>query len=1246
MKRLQLLVLTILVSVSSVFTIYGQGQGQLWGTTVKGGKGGGGTIYSTNADGNSYYKIRHEFTPDVKGKQPIGTLVKATNGKYYGITAAGGAMDMGVIYEFDINTSEIKTLHEFSTGDPYVGGIGGMIQASDGKLYGLTYKGGSEYSGTIYSWDIATSTFTNEFTFIPGKTGVVPVGELIEVAPLVFCGVTQGGNTHVNGIIFQWDKGANDYKILKDFAGGNDGIEPVGGLTKGNDGLLYGMCRFGGANSRGLFFSFDRTTKAYNVIHEFTTDEDIPYNKVMLSSNGNIYGTTYNSVFKYSGGTFTTLDIINDATNKVGANGLAGLFEASNGKLYTMFQRINEIGVAVVEYDRDTGLPTLKGSSDVTQGFIFAGAQTFVEGPGGQLLAGLRNGASTGNGGLISYSAGTVTKLKDFGDGISGSDPWGDLCRVGNKLYGMVASGGANGWGYIYEIDAMTENFVVKHHFTGADGGRAMGGLMLATNGKLYGMTTFGGPSNDRRYFSIPTVTEIAASKGHGVIFEFDPANGTYTKLADLSPSVGTNPWGKLMQASDGNLYGLTSYDGANNGGTLFQYVIGGAITKKYDLPNAGSFITANFGPRGTLTESGGKLYGMTPRGGTNNAGIIFEYDLTGGSTVVKVNFSAKTDASASATGSEPRSSLTLHPNGKMYGITSAAGPDRPSGFGGTIFEYVPGATTVTVKNVLETALWTTTRDLTVGSGVNMYGNGTSMQVSNNVAFEFRPETGEVKIKYTTSGPNGAMVAYGAMTYVPGKSGQTVEFPTSNFFVMDQRTITLPKFSTANIEAVYESSDLNKATVSGNIATMKAIGDVTFTATAPGNSDFEPAPPANFKAKILKGQQIITFADFTATYGDGTITLPATTTSDQPIVYTCTDIDRVSIDGDKLTILRAGTVSIVASQSGNDNWYPASSMLAKLTIDKADQAITFGEMEKGKVGTLFTPPATSSSGLPVVFKSQNLSIAIIENNKVKPLAPGTVGIVATQPGDDNYNAAADVVRTLTIEKGPQVITLKEIPAKTVGDQFTPEVTSTSGLTVFTYTTSSELTWESGSSVIKVVSPGVATLTAKQAGNDSWAEATASRTFCANPKKPTISMSVSGTALTLNSSNPDGNVWKKDGAVITGATSSSISAELGVYSVTSTVEGCASQPSDDYVVSITGDIGETNTVEIYPNPASDKLYVRVPGNRGSKLSIISSDGRALNELNFSEESIEISLEGRSPGLYFLRLNNQIIKFLKK
>src|SRR4051812_43105736 len=100
-------------------------------------------------------------------------------------------------------------------------------------------------------------------------------------------------------------------------------------------------------------------------------------------------------------------------------------------------------------------------------------------------------------------------------------------------------------------------------------------------------------------------------SSGSGTIFSLDPASSTFNSLKEFDYTTeGGFPYGGLMQASDGKLYGegLFSFDPSNSTYTHLAY--GG--------DDNGSLIQA----------SDGKLYGMTSNGGNTNTGTIFSYDI------------------------------------------------------------------------------------------------------------------------------------------------------------------------------------------------------------------------------------------------------------------------------------------------------------------------------------------------------------------------------------------------------------------------------------------------------------------------------------------------------------------------------------------------------------------------------------------------------------------------------------------
>ena len=126
------------------------------------------------------------------------------------------------------------------------------------------------------------------------------------------------------------------------------------------------------------------------------------------------------------------------------------------------------------------------------------------------------------------------------------------------ELWSMSPQGGANGTGCIYKSSADGSNISVQYSFpvTGFWGANPMYcSPIQASNGLLYGVMSGGGLHNA------------------GVLYSYNTTTGTFTSLYSFKGlSDGGVPMGDLMQASDGNLYGMTS-DGGNaiDNGVLFR---------------------------------------------------------------------------------------------------------------------------------------------------------------------------------------------------------------------------------------------------------------------------------------------------------------------------------------------------------------------------------------------------------------------------------------------------------------------------------------------------------------------------------------------------------------------------------------------------------------------------------------------------------------------------------------------------
>lgn len=229
---------------------------------------------------------------------------------------------------------------------------------------------------------------------------------------------------------------------------------------------------------------------------------------------------------------------------------------------------------------------------------------------------------------------------------------------------------------------------------------------------------------------------------------------------------------------------------------------------------------------------------------------------------------------------------------------------------------------------------------------------------------------------------------------------------------------TLSATSSSGLTAfTWSSSNLAVATISGSLLTIRSVGTSEITAFQAGNTTYAPAQYIR-TLNVSKADQTITFSPLPAkTYGDPPFTLSATSTSGLTVSFSSNNPSVASVTGNIVSITGAGTAIITASQPGNSNWNPAPDVQQTLTVNKADQTITFGPLPVKTYGDdPFNLSASSSSGLPVTFTGDNPSVAIVQNITVTITGAGTVTITASQPGNSNYNPAPDVQQILTVKK--------------------------------------------------------------------------------------------------------------------------------------------------------------------------------------------------------------------------------------
>jgi uncharacterized repeat protein (TIGR03803 family) len=125
-------------------------QGRLYGVATAGGVGAAGTVFRVNRNGR--FKVVHAFADGHDdGAQPVGRLLLASDGHFYGTTRAGGAAGMGTVFRLSPK-GKFAVLHSFTGGEDGRSPEGGLAQSDDGRLYGTTRAGGTFDRGVVFSF--------------------------------------------------------------------------------------------------------------------------------------------------------------------------------------------------------------------------------------------------------------------------------------------------------------------------------------------------------------------------------------------------------------------------------------------------------------------------------------------------------------------------------------------------------------------------------------------------------------------------------------------------------------------------------------------------------------------------------------------------------------------------------------------------------------------------------------------------------------------------------------------------------------------------------------------------------------------------------------------------------------------------------------------------------------------------------------------------------------------------------------
>ena len=363
---------------------------------------------------------------------------------------------------------------------------------------------------------------------------------------------------------------AQTFTTLHSFAS-KAGANPVTGMIQATDGNQYGTTQNGGVKNDGTVFKIT-PGGILTTLHSFDgTDGSAPEGSLVQGSDGNLYGTTYYG----------------------GAYDVGTIFTMTPSGTLTTLHSFPRRGMA----------PTPSGH------WSWPPMETFT---GRRDLAG-----PSGYGTIFTITPGGILTILHSFDGTDGRYPVGGWSRWGDEtFYGATSGGGTTAHceglcGTVFKITA-NGGLTTLHSFGPTEGNQPLAGLILGTDGNLYG-TTFYGAAN-------------SCLLGCGTIFTITPS-GTLTTLHEFDGTDGQYPAGVLAQATDGNFYGTTEGGGANNSvkcssdgcGTIFTVTPSGTLTTIYNFCSLSNCTDGNNSYGGLVQATNGYFYGVTEYGGISD---------------------------------------------------------------------------------------------------------------------------------------------------------------------------------------------------------------------------------------------------------------------------------------------------------------------------------------------------------------------------------------------------------------------------------------------------------------------------------------------------------------------------------------------------------------------------------------------------------------------------------------------------
>jgi uncharacterized repeat protein (TIGR03803 family) len=569
----------------------------------------------------------------------LSLIVVNAQPKLVGALTYNGPQNGGAIFRADLPGFTPGIVHPFNNLSPHRPSAG--IGAGNADwLYGFLTFNGTDNSGGLYKIKRDGTGFTMLYN-LTGNSNTIPYYhtdgyiyftdsyEIKKFNPADNTVTDVGSGGYVKKLLIDtsnWIYSTNGLTITKiktdgtgwtelhTFDGPTEGLGGFAGLTEGTGDTLWGVQTYGGTTDQGTLYSIKKNGTGFHIHYQFDgTHGSYPESRPVFF-DGKIYGTT----------------------SQGGTDGY--------GVLYT----INPDGTGYrIIHDFDPGtynVGAISGNISIaSNGRIFGSFSQFY------------------------YSGATPYRLFKIDTSGGNFEPFVDVFTYNQHEYGhfnqdilltdndetiFLATGemGRHDGGALSQFDTSGSGSSLYNFGYSANGFRPLAGLIKASNGKLYGTTQIGGIDGD------------------GVIYSMNADGTGYTKLHEFTDAEGYELSGKLLEASDGKLYGACHYSTTSNGCVYRMNKNGTGFEKIYSFMD----VSGGYSPAGSLIEDNGILYGAA-FSSSPGGGAIFKMNLDGTNYTVLKNFDVVNDIVYPYTG------LTLSGN-YLYGFCGYGGTENKGG--------------------------------------------------------------------------------------------------------------------------------------------------------------------------------------------------------------------------------------------------------------------------------------------------------------------------------------------------------------------------------------------------------------------------------------------------------------------------------------------------------------------------------------------------------------------------------------